>query len=48
MEIKRKPGYQSDKIDFKTNCYERQRTLHNDQGIKQEEDITTVNIYDPT
>ena len=37
----------SNKIDFK-ECYKRQgRTLHNDQGINQEEDITIINIYAP-
>ena len=40
----------SDKIDFKTKavCENRQRrTLHNDQRISPEEDITIINIYAP-
>ena len=38
----------SDKIDFKIKNVTRQgRTLHNDQGIIQEEDITITNIYAP-
>ena len=37
----------SDKIDFK-DCYKRQRrTLYNDQGSIQEEDITIIIIYTP-
>ena len=39
----------SDKIDFKKKgCEKRQRrTLHNDQRINQEEDITIINMYAP-
>ena len=38
----------SDKIDLKKKDYKRyRRTLHNDQGSIQEEDITIVNIYAP-
>ena len=34
----------SDKTDFKEYYKRQRRTLHNDQGIKQEEDITIKNI----
>ena len=35
----------SDKIDFKDCCKRQRRTLYNDQGSIQEENITIIIIY---